>query len=93
MAGHYRHREIRFERRVKLTYDPDANIAYIRLREPVGEVEARQIGEDIVLDVDGTGQLVGIELLNANEQLGAADEGRFVFIDPRDGQEHTLKVA
>ena len=31
-------------------------------------------------------------LLNANERL-TQDDGKFVFVDPRSGEEKTLKVA
>ena len=34
----------------------------------------------------------GIELLSANERL-TLDDGKFGFVDPRSGEEKTLKVA
>jgi hypothetical protein len=39
------------------------------------------------------GRSSGIELLNANEQLTQADDGKFVFVDPVSGEEKFLKVA
>ena len=40
---------------------------------------------------DGT--VYGMELLNANEQLQAADNGRIVIVDPKSGEERSLEVA
>lgn len=78
---------------MRLTYDPDANAAYIRLRETQGDVETIQITGDFLVDIDTTGAVCGIELLNANEQLRGSDDGRFVFVNPFSGEETALKVA
>ena len=78
---------------IRLTYDPDANAAYIRLREQQGDVEAIQIIGDFLVDIDLTGSVCGIELLNANEQLKGSDDGQIVFVDPFSGEGTTLKVA
>lgn len=78
---------------MKLTYDPDANAAYIRFREKVGEVETIVIGDELNIDLAPDGSLYGIELLNANEQLKAGDGGRLIVVDPKSGGEHALKVA
>lgn len=78
---------------MKLTYDPEANAAYIRLRDRVGDVETLEITSDFLVDVDSTGNVCGIELLNANEQLAATDDGKFVFTNPASGETTELKVA
>jgi uncharacterized protein YuzE len=78
---------------MRLTYDPEANAAYIRLREKQGDVETIQITGDFLVDIDTTGAVCGIELLNANEQLKGSDGGRIVFVDPFSGEETALKVA
>ena len=78
---------------MRLTYDPDINAAYIRLRERQGDVETIQITGDFLVDIDATGAVCGIELLNANEQLKGADEGKIVYVDPFSGEEKALKVA
>uniref|UniRef100_UPI0035695E33 DUF2283 domain-containing protein n=1 Tax=Rhodosalinus sp. TaxID=2047741 RepID=UPI0035695E33 len=54
---------------MKLTYDPDANVAYIRLREREGDVETIELTADFLVDIDATGAVCGIELLNARDQL------------------------
>jgi uncharacterized protein YuzE len=52
-----------------LTYDPEQNIAYIRLREPATEVQTITLSDEVNVDLAPDGTLYGIELLNANEQL------------------------
>jgi len=56
-----------------ITYDPLANVAYISIVEgaqPGGEAGNQEIvGEDIVLDYDDDGKLLGIEILNARNLL------------------------
>jgi len=78
---------------MRLTYDPQANVAYIRLREKQGDVETIRITDDFLVDIDERGQVCGIELLDANEQLQGGDDGRFVFVNPLSGIETELKVA
>ena len=78
---------------MKLTYDPKANVAYIRLREKSGDVDTIKVTEDMLIDISPDGSVFGIELLNANEQLTQSDGGQFVFVDPKSGEETTLKVA
>lgn len=78
---------------MKLTYDPRRNIAYIAFCEKGAEVEAVRVGDDLVVDIAPDGTVFGIELLNANEQLGGADGGRIVYVDPVSGEERSLKVA
>ena len=78
---------------MKLTYDRDRNIAYLRLRPKGGAGATLRVSDElnVALAPDGSGY--GIELLNANVQLRAADGGRIVFVDPVSGEERSLKVA
>lgn len=78
---------------MKLTYDRDRNIAYLRLKPTGEEVETIRVGGELNVDLAPDGSVYGIELLNANDQLRAADDGRFVFVDPHSGEERSLKVA
>ena len=78
---------------MKLTYDPDANVAYIRLRERQGDVETIELTSDVLIDIDATGAVCGIELLDANEQLGAGDDGKLVFVNRSSGGQTELDVA
>lgn len=55
---------------MKVTFDPRYNIAYIGLREKTEEVESIRISDEVVIDLAPDGRVYGIELLNADEQLG-----------------------
>ena len=60
---------------MKLSYDPDRNIAYLRLREPArAEIETIRVSDEVNIDLAPDGTVYGIELLNANAQL-AGDGG------------------
>lgn len=78
---------------MQITHDPRANVAYIRLRERQGTVETLRITSDFLVDIDETGTVCGIELLNANEQLVAGDNGRVTFANLLDGTTGELRVA
>jgi uncharacterized protein YuzE len=78
---------------MKLTYDPRSNVAYIRLREKSGQVETICVSDELNVDLAPDGTIYGIELLNANQQLGAGDEGRIVVVDEAKGEERTLALA
>lgn len=56
---------------MKLTYDPEYNVAYIRFREETAEVETIRLSDEILVDVAPDGAVYGIELLIANKQLAA----------------------
>ena len=72
---------------MQLSYDPRRNIAYLRLREAVGsQVETVRLSDEVNIDLAPDGTVYGIELLNANAQLRAADGGRFVVVDEEAGR-------
>jgi len=66
---------------MKLTYDRTHNIAYLQLRPKATEVETLRISDELNVDIAPDGTVYGIELLNANEQLRAADDGKLVLVD------------
>ncbi len=72
---------------MKLTYDPRYNIAYLRLVERADgtEVETIQISDELNIDLAPDGTVYGIELMNANAQLGGEDEGALVVINEASG--------
>lgn len=64
------------EQNVKMTYDPEADAAYVlfstadaaqtlALRDEFGEMTG-----EIILDLDDEGRMIGIEILNARKRLG-----------------------
>jgi uncharacterized protein YuzE len=76
---------------MKLSYDPRYNVAYIRLREKTAEVETIRVSDELNVDLAPDGTVHGIELLNANEQLRAGDDGRLVV--EAEGKERSLALA
>jgi uncharacterized protein YuzE len=77
---------------MRLTYDPRYNIAYLRLREKTADVETLRISDELNVDLTPDGIVYGIELLNANEQLRAADGGKLVIADEAAGEEHAITL-
>ena len=57
---------------MKLTYDREYNVAYIQFREKTGEVDTIRLSDEVLIDIAPDGSVYGVELLNANEQLGSS---------------------
>jgi uncharacterized protein YuzE len=72
---------------MKLTFDRAHNIAYLRLRPRGAQVETVRVSDELNVDLAPDGSVYGIELLNANEQLRAADNGKLILVDGTDGRE------
>jgi len=53
---------------LKVSYDADANAAYIRLSS-AKVMESEEVTPGVVFDFDKEGRIVGIELLDAKTQL------------------------
>ncbi|MGB9368527.1 MAG: DUF2283 domain-containing protein [Xanthobacteraceae bacterium] len=77
---------------MRLTYDRSRNIAYLRLRPKGEQVETIRVSDELNVDIAPDGSVYGIELLNANEQLRAADNERLVLVE-EDGREQALSLA
>ena len=54
-----------------LSYDPQVNLAYIRFRAKRAKVTTVAVSDEVNVDLGPDGQIYGIELLNANKQLGS----------------------
>jgi uncharacterized protein YuzE len=76
---------------MKLTFDKRHNIAYLRLAEKRAEVETVRVSDQLNVDLTPDGTVYGIELLNANEQLGALAAGKLVLENEDTGA--TVEVA
>lgn len=74
---------------MKLSYDPKANIAYMRFHESRGTVTTLKISDEVNIDLAADGSIYGIELLNANAQL-AEDHGRLIIETANSRQEIEL---
>ena len=58
---------------MKISYDPEIDAVYIRLLEGSHECRVVRLNEEIALDIDKDEKLVGIEILDAREFLGAGN--------------------
>ncbi len=57
---------------MKIEYDQEADAAYIYLKEPIEDGEASKqvvVSNEIILDYNSKGKLLGIEILNAKKNL------------------------
>ena len=55
-------------RKMRISYDPKYDIIYFRFGN-AEKVLCKDVDEDITIDVDAQGKLVGIEVLSASEHL------------------------
>jgi len=78
---------------MQLTYDPRYNVAYLRLHAKVGQVETIHISDELNVDIAPDGTVYGIDLLNANEQLRAGDNGTLVVINEALGERREVPLA
>lgn len=63
---------------MRLTCNPAADVAYLRLRPPGAEVETLRISDELNIDLAPDGSVHGIEFLNANDQLRGTAGDRLV---------------
>ena len=78
---------------MKITYDPRYNVAYIYLQEKTAQVETIQISHEMNVDIAPDGTIYGIELLNANQQLGTAPQGKLTVVNEALGESSEIKLA
>lgn len=78
---------------MRITYDKDANVAYISFSDRPAEVETHALSDAVNVDIAPDGTLHGIELLNANEQLRVSDDGWLVLSDPSTGEERRWRLV
>ncbi len=71
---------------MKLSYDPRYNIAYLRLADSTADVESVRVSEELNVDMTPDGKVYGIELLNANQQVGAAAIGKLAVENEATGK-------
>ncbi len=78
---------------MELSYDSKFNIAYIRFRDKVEEVETIKISEELNVDISPDGKVYGIELLNAGDQLGMLEGKPFTFINEAENKKTEVQIA
>ena len=77
---------------MKITYDTRYNVAYIYLREKTVQVETIQVSEEMNVDIPVDGTIYGIELLNANQQLGADEQGKLIVVNEALGESAEIEL-
>ncbi len=77
---------------MKLTYDSKYNVAYIRLQEKTAQVETIRLSDELNVDMAPDGTVYGIELLNANQQLGADRLGKLIVLNERSGESAEIEL-
>ena len=55
--------------KLKISYDPAVDAAYIRFVEGPVQVTTHRLSEDIAINYGPNGEVVGIEILSAREYL------------------------
>ncbi len=78
---------------MKLSYDPRHNIAYLRLREKTAAVETIRVSDEVNIDLAPDGTVYGIEFLNANEQIGAGEDGKLIVVNEAVGEQHEIPLG
>jgi uncharacterized protein YuzE len=76
-----------------LSYDPDFNIAYIRLRKKRAKVTTIEVSDELNVDIGPDGRVYGIELLNANQQLAGERVKKLIVENQRSGKSTELRLA
>ncbi len=71
---------------MKLTYDPRHNVAYLRFHDRPAQVDTIRVSDELNVDIAPDGTVYGIELLNANEQLGGPEGARLVVVNEAGAQ-------
>jgi uncharacterized protein YuzE len=57
---------------MKISYDPEIDALYIRLREGKHECRSVRLSEEVALNIGAGEKLIGIEILDAKSVLGPA---------------------
>jgi len=65
---------------VKITYDPEADAAYIRFKRDRVEVTTIRLSEDVAIDLGPGEEVVGIEILDASKNMGLG-KGRKIELE------------
>ena len=78
---------------MKLTYDPRYNISYLRFQEKTAEVETLHLSDELNVDIAPDGTVYGIEMLNADRQLMAEDNGNLVVVNEALAQSQEIHLS
>ena len=54
---------------MKITYDPEADAAYIKFNQDRPQVTTIRVNNDVLIDIGHEKELIGIEILNATKNM------------------------
>lgn len=57
------------------------------------QVDTIQVSQEMNVDVGQDGKIYGIELLNANQQLGSLEQGRLVVVNEALGESAEIRLS
>lgn len=67
---------------MKLEYDPQADAIYLRLKD--AEIAStREVEDNLIVDLDAAGRMIGIELLFVSDYLAPEDIDSFTVTNLR----------
>lgn len=78
---------------MKLTYDPELNIAYLRFKTKRGKVRTICVSDELNVDIAPDGSIYGLELFNANQQLGIQRAKKLILENETSGESLELAVG
>ena len=78
---------------MQLTYNPEMNVAYIRLRAKRAKVTTIVVSDELNVDIGPDGKVYGIELLNANQQLGSKKVKKLMIENQQSGEKSEMAIA
>jgi len=76
-----------------LTYNPEMNVAYIRLRAKRAKVTTIVVSDELNVDIGPDGKVYGIEFLNANQQLGSKKVKKLMVENQQSGEKSEMAIA
>ena len=65
---------------MKITYDPQVDVLYIRFVDEPAQVTTQRLTEDVAVNYASEGHIVGIEILDASESVFRSGEERKVVV-------------
>lgn len=78
---------------MQITYDRTVNIAYIRLKNKTQKVQTVVVSDQLNVDMTPDGTVYGIELLNANAQLGGKQARTLKVVNRASGETAEIALA
>ncbi len=66
---------------MKISYDPKVDALYLRFIDDPHQVTTQRLTEDVAINYDSKGEVVGIEILSAHEHLQFSGKKPKVMIE------------